>query len=199
MTLASDISNTITETDAFAILASFPLLGHVKIRFLLEYFGTAVEALEASESQIRTLPGFEKIAPCWNRWRQDSSWQRDLELAKEQNVELIPFTSPHFPKALLTTPDHPALLYVSGSLKAQDQRSIAIVGTRQASIYGNEMAETISKELAANGFTVVSGLARGIDTAAHRGALATGRTLAVIGSGLANIYPPPKRSPQKGL
>jgi DNA processing protein len=85
--------------------------------------------------------------------------------------------------------DPPALLYVKGDLLPQDQRCIAVIGTRQSSLYGNEMAEKISRELARHGFTVISGLARGIDTAAHRGALQGGRTLAVIGSGLANIYP----------
>jgi DNA processing protein len=78
---------------------------------------------------------------------------------------------------------------MQGELLKEDQRCLAIVGTRQASVYGQEMAHRLSRELAQAGFTIVSGLARGIDTAAHRGALEKGRTLAVLGSGLACIYP----------
>ena len=178
------------ELEAFAILASIPYLGAAKIRLLLQHFGSALQSLQASSAHLSCLPGFERILPHWNAWQKDRTWQDNLKLAAQHQAQLIPFTSPQFPKSLLEVPDHPALLYVCGELKVQNQqRCIAIVGTRNASIYGNEMAETISKSLAANGYTVVSGLARGIDTAAHRGALCTGRTLAVIGSGLARIYP----------
>ncbi len=184
----------VNELEAFAILASLPHIGATKIRLLLQHCGSACAALQLTEAQLRLLPGFERAIPHWNQWRTNSAWQRDLELAARLGAQLIPFTSPHFPKALLENADHPALLYVRGELKPQDQRSIAVVGTRQASIYGAEMAEAISSTLASHGFTVVSGLARGIDTAAHRGALRTGRTLAVIGSGLARIYPQENQS-----
>lgn len=178
------------ELEAFAILASIPNMGAAKIRLLLRRFGTAEEAVRTPASQIYGLPGFERIAPYWDARRQDKAWQCDLELVAKHNVKLIPFTSPQFPQALLEVTDHPAMLYVRGELKSEDLHSLAIVGTRQASIYGMEMADSISQALAANRFTIVSGLARGIDTAAHRGALRSGRTLAVIGSGLADIYPP---------
>lgn len=181
------------ETDAFAVLACTPNLGAVKIRLLLQEFGTALNALEASSSVIAKLPGFSRIAASWEQWRHRVDWQQDLALAKQLGAQLIPFTSPLFPKALLETPDHPALLYVQGQIKPQDQRSIAVVGTRHASIYGNEMALKISQDLASQGFTVISGLARGVDTSAHQGALKSGRTLAVIGSGLADIYPEENR------
>jgi len=177
------------EIEAFAYLASIPGLGSVKIKLLLEHFGSAIAAAEANASDIRQVPSFERIAADWDYQRKQKNWERDLELAAANETQLIQFTSPQFPKSLLSSADHPVLLYVRGKIHSQDHRSIAVVGTRQASIYGCEMAEEISKQLAANGFTVVSGLARGIDTAAHRGALQAGRTLAVIGSGLANIYP----------
>lgn len=178
-----------TELEAFAILASIPHLGAVKIRFLLEHFGSAIESIKATSSNISQLTGFERVLPHWQSWQKNPLWQRDIELAHEYGVQLIPFTDPQFPKRLLEIGNHPALLYVQGTLKPQDQRSIAIVGTRNSSIYGNEMAETIAQQLTAQGITVVSGLARGIDTAAHRGALKNGRTQAVIGSGLARLYP----------
>lgn len=178
-----------TELEAFAILASIPNLGAIKIRSLLDHFGSAQNALAAPPEQIALLPGFKQIGERWNGWKHNPSWQRDIELARRTGARLLPFTDPDFPKALLALPDHPALLYVRGTLLPQDKRSIAVVGTRNATIYGLEAAEAISRRLAACGFTVVSGLARGIDTAAHRGALEAGRTIAVIGSGLCKIYP----------
>jgi DNA processing protein len=90
---------------------------------------------------------------------------------------------------LLQISDHPILLYVKGKLICHDPKTIAIVGTRQATIYGLEMGEKFSRDLACRGFVVISGLARGVDTAAHQGALQSGNTYAVIGSGLANVYP----------
>ena len=179
-----------TELEAFVILSSIPHLGSVKIRFLVNHFGSAEEAIKAKINDLQGLPGFEKIIPNWGHWEKDPAWQINLELAEKLNVQILPYTHSQFPKMLLELPDHPALLYIKGTLKTQDQRAIAIVGTRNASIYGNEMAETIEIQLVGHGFTVVSGLARGIDTAAHQGALqAKGRTQAVIGSGLSRIYP----------
>ena len=179
-----------TESEAFAILTSTPGLGHAKIRLLIERFGTAAASLEKSAHDLEGLAGFDKIIPTWGQWDKNLTWKQDLHLADTLGARLVPYTDPLFPKHLLEIPDHPVLLYMRGEFKPQDQRSIAIVGTRQASIYGIEMAEAIGKELAASGFTVISGLARGIDTAAHKGALVKGRTIAVIGSGLADIYPP---------
>lgn len=177
------------ETEAFVILNSTPGLGPVKIRLLIERFGTAEKAVNGSAKDVANLPGLEKIAPQWGQWDKNENWKKDLALANAFGAAIIPYTHPLFPKQLLAIPDHPVLLYVQGELKPEDQRSIAVVGTRQATIYGIEMAENISKDLAAAGFTVISGLARGIDTAAHRGAMVKGRTIAVIGSGLADIYP----------
>ncbi|HEV8052803.1 MAG TPA: DNA-processing protein DprA [Parachlamydiaceae bacterium] len=182
------------ETEAFAVLTSIPYLGAIRIRFLVEKFGSALNALQTPTEQLEKLAGFDRILPHWNQWSKNTIWQNDLALVEKLGAELIPFTSPLFPKSLLEIPDHPALLYVQGELKSQDQHSIAIVGTRNASIYGNEMAHQIARDLASHGFSVISGLARGVDTSAHRGALERGgRTLAVIGSGLADIYPPENR------
>lgn len=184
-----------TEIEAFVILASIAGLGPIKIRKLIEHFGSAQETIHATESSIATLPGFEKMAAHWGAWKSESTWKEEIQFASKSNTIILPFTSPHYPKALLNIPDHPALLYVRGQLLPIDtQRSIAIIGTRQATIYGMEMAERLSRTLTSHGFTIISGLARGIDTAAHQGALINGRTIAVIGSGLNNIYPPENRS-----
>lgn len=185
------IDPMLSELEALVALSSIPMLGPIKIRLLIQYYGSALAALEASPTDIAELPDFgPKIAQGWTTWKHNGEWQQNLELANKLDVEIIPYTSPKYPKRLLDIADHPILLYVQGQLLPSDNRCIAIVGTRQASIYGKEMAEKFSHELAEAGFTIVSGLARGIDTSAHIGALATGRTIGVIGSGLANIYPP---------
>lgn len=178
------------DSEALVVLAATPHLGPIKTRLLLSYCGSAVKAIQTESDEISGLPGFgPKILQNWGWWHRDSSWQHNLDLAKRLGARVVPFTSPEYPKRLLELPDAPVLLYVKGELKPCDTQSIAVVGTRNSGHYGNEMAETLSRDLAASGFTVVSGLARGVDTAAHRGALAKGRTIAVIGSGLADIYP----------
>lgn len=182
------------DLEALIILSSLPQLGSVKIRLLLKAFGSPLEALNASAMELAELPGFgPKILAYWEEWKKNSKWKEDLQFAERENVQIIPFTDPRYPKRLLELSDFPILLYVAGELKPQDARSIAIVGTRQASVYGNQMAEKIAYDLARMGFTIVSGLARGIDTAAHQGALYKGRTIGVIGSGLGDIYPAENR------
>ena len=180
----------IHETEALAILTSIPHLGAVRIKQLIALYGSAVAVLEVDAKTISTLPELNQhILRNWGSWRKNRSWETNLELAEANGVELISYQDSRYPKRLLEIPDHPVLLYVKGKLEPKDTRCIAIVGTRQASIYGQELAEQTASYLAAMGYTVVSGLARGIDTAAHRGALQRGRTLAVIGSGLSRIYP----------
>lgn len=180
----------LSENEALLILTGIPLLGPIKIRLLVHHFGSALAALEASSEEVTELPGFSsKIAKGWKNWKKESGWEKNLELVQRYGVKLLAYTSPDYPKRLLEISDAPVLLYVLGEIKSIDQRCIAIVGTRQASIYGNDMAESIARDLAASGFTIVSGLARGIDTSAHKGALNRGRTIGVIGSGLANLYP----------
>jgi DNA processing protein len=185
----------LNELAALVALSAVPHLGSIKIRLLVQYFGSAIAAMEASASELKGLPGFgPKITEAWGHWNSNKLWMRDLELIERMQVQLISWTSPDYPRRLLEISDHPILLYVKGQLTRKDAQALAVVGTRQPTIYGLEMAEQFGRGLASHGFTVVSGLARGIDTAAHRGALQAGRTLAVIGSGLADIYPSENRA-----
>jgi DNA processing protein len=116
--------------------------------------------------------------------------EREIERARKLQVSIVTCQDPTYPGNLLNIYDYPPLLYVKGSLKPEEV-CVAVVGSRLASVYGRYTTERISRELALQGITIVSGLARGIDAAAHRGALAgKGRTIAVLGCGLDIIYPP---------
>lgn len=158
-----------SELEAILTLCHTPGLGSIRILKLIQEFGSAKNAILARN--IKTPP----------------SMQRDLELCDKHSVEIISYQDPRYPKELLELRDYPPILYIKGKLPGE--KKIGVVGTRIASIYGLESASNISQELAENGAAVVSGLARGIDTAAHLGALKSGTTIAVLGSGLANIYP----------
>jgi DNA processing protein len=178
------------ELEALVALSTVPYLGSIKIRLLVQHFGSAEAAITAPLDVIESLPGFgAKIMAGIESLKKNEEWKKEMDLVESMSVKLIPWTSPDYPKRLLAIEDYPALLYVRGEITRKDSQAIAVVGTRHPTIYGLEMAEKFGCELASLNFTIVSGLARGIDTAAHRGALKKGRTLAVIGSGLADVYP----------
>lgn len=179
------------ELEALLILTSMPNLGSIKIRLLVQHFGSALQAIKASIQDLSHLSGFgPKILESWCEVLKNQAWKKDLLLVEEHQANLITYLDPLYPKRLLELSDFPIILYLKGTFSKQDQqRGIAVVGTRHASLYGIEMAKKISYDLARAGFTIISGLARGIDTAAHQGALEAGRTIALLGSGLTNIYP----------
>lgn len=178
------------ELEALLILNNLPFIGSIKIRLLIQQFGSAIEALKAPLNEIAILPGFgPKILDAWKKRLSEKKWLEDFALIKKFGVKVIPYSSSQYPKNLLEILDFPLVLYVKGDFLRQEERSLAVVGTRQATIYGQEMAVRFSKGLAQAGYTIVSGLARGVDTFAHQGALEEGRTIAVLGSGLASIYP----------
>lgn len=124
----------------------------------------------------------------------------DLTLAQKFGAKVITIADPEYPQNLLQIPGAPLVLYCWGEFCPEDNLSLGIVGSRQASFYGLSSTEKFAVELVQKNLTIVSGLARGIDTCAHRGALkAGGRTLAVIGSGLSNIYPPENENLAKAI
>lgn len=178
------------EIEALLLLTTIPHLGSIRIRLLIQYYGSAVAALQATPTSLAEIPGFgPKILQAWEEGVKQEIGKYQLDLAERQGIQVIPYTSPNYPQRLLEITDYPPILYVKGQIKTRDQRCLAVVGTRHASIYGLEMARNMSRELAQAGFTVVSGLARGVDTAAHEGALMGGRTISVLGSGIGHIYP----------
>ena len=125
----------------------------------------------------------ERARPLLERAREAQT------LAASLGIEFVAWNDPRYPSRLLTIPDCPPLLWYQGSLSALDGPTLAIVGARSASVAGVEIADRLAADLAARGVTVVSGLARGVDGAAHRGAAHTGRTVAVMASGADRIYP----------
>ena len=126
----------------------------------------------------------ERAQPLLERARQVR------EAATSAGIAAIAWNDPRFPGRLLTIPDCPPLLWCRGRLEAFGAPAVAIVGARSASVAGVEIADRLAGDLAARGIVVVSGLARGVDGAAHRGAVRTGRTVAVMGSGADRVYPP---------
>ena len=159
---------------------------------LLERFGSAGRVLDAPESSLRDVPGVgPKVAQKVARARQEVDAEAELELCRRMGVRLVAQGDDGYPPPLGEIPDPPSLLYIRGSIEPADQLAIALVGSRKCTPYGLRIAEKLATSLARVGLTVVSGLARGIDAAAHRGALlGGGRTLAVMANGLAEVYPP---------
>jgi DNA processing protein len=161
-------------------------------RALLDRFGTPRAVLAAARSQLREVPGVgpkltERIAAA----SDEIDVEAQIALCREHGLAILTESHPGYPRVLREIHDPPGVLFVRGRIEPQDALAIAIVGTRHATPYGLQQAERLAGSLARAGLTIVSGLARGIDAAAHRGALAAGgRTLAILGSGVLNIYPP---------
>lgn len=166
-------------------------LGPVWIKRLLAYFDhDPIKIWQAPYEELeKALHGRCSLIESM----QQIVWEdveKDYKIAQSQNIELIMLHAPGYSRQLTNIYDPPPVLYRQGTWCEQDEQAIAIVGTRHPSPYGLRQAYRLAKELATQGITVVSGLARGIDIAAHRGALAGhGRTLAVLGSGLGCLYP----------
>jgi DNA processing protein len=179
-----------TRLEALVGLNLVPEIGSIRLNILLELFGTPQNLLNAPYEKLISVLGIgEKIAHNITSLKKEDV-EKEFQLAQKHNLKIITQDDPEYPENLKKIYDPPIVLYIKGDLLAQDKLSIAIVGSRRASFYGLTAAEKFAYELANLGFTVVSGLAYGIDTQAHKGALrAKGRTLAVLGNGLANIYP----------
>jgi DNA processing protein len=177
-------------------LLSIPGIGAQKIRALMNAFGTPSDVFRAAPQDLRRIPGMreEHAANILHRSGDTEFADAQMRLAEECSVRILSLWNPGYPELLSAIYDPPVLLFLKGSFSEADNRSIAVVGTRHPSSYGEASAEQITRELVRHGICIVSGLARGIDTAAHTAALqAGGRTIAVTGSGLDVPYPPENR------
>lgn len=178
-------------TEASIALNLIPDLGPVRLGRLLEAFGSADKVLAAKRSDLMRVDGIrDEIAAAIMDWENRVDLAKELQHVSDFGASVITRLSPEYPRALREIHNPPFLLYVWGTIEERDHRAIAVVGSRKTSHYGLDCAKKLSYQLAFAGYTVVSGLARGIDTAAHMAAIAAkGRTIAVIGSGLMDLYP----------
>lgn len=166
-----------------------------KLLSLIDRFKTAENIVNANISELIAKGGFdERLAKVIFNSIKKINIEREIALIEKYKLNVVILKDEKYPKILRTIFDPPLVLYHKGEFKDSDLYSIAVVGCRKPSFYGRALAEKISSDLVKKDLTVVSGMARGIDTVAHRSSLKSrGRTIAVLGSGFANIYPPENR------
>ena len=181
-----------TDTEAHIALNMIPRLGPVRLRALLAAFGTPQNVLAAPPEALARVEGVgPAVAESVAGWERAVDLAGELRRIRERGARVLIPSDAEYPAALRDIHDPPIALYVRGELTERDRHGIGVVGPRKPSHYATEAAKRLSYQLAYAGLTVFSGLARGIDTAAHQGALAAkGRTVAVLGSGFGHLYPP---------
>ncbi|MFA5092629.1 MAG: DNA-processing protein DprA [Candidatus Omnitrophota bacterium] len=173
---------------ALVSLNLIPQVGSVRLEALLNRFQLPQNIFKANLNDLIAVVG-EKIGMSIHSFNI-KLLEKDLALAKKANIKIVTLFDADYPQVLKEIPGAPIVLYILGDITAQDNLAVGIVGSRRASLYGLNSAEKFAAGLAAQGITIVSGMARGVDTYAHRGALKVkGRTIAVIGSGFNHIYP----------
>jgi DNA processing protein len=169
-------------------------IGAVRFRALLNAFGDASEAWHASPQALRNAGLSQKLVENLQQVRSQVSLEQVWESIERQAITVLTWEDELYPRRLKEIDQPPPVLYTRGELVETDEWAVAIVGTRRVTAYGRQVTEEIASFLARNGVTVVSGMARGVDTIAHRAALsAGGRTIAVLGSGVDRVYPPENR------
>ncbi len=183
----------------FWICLSLAGLGPVRIKRLLETCGAVEKIFRLSSSELEEagIPG--KIARNIVEWER-LPWKKETDFCEKNGISVVTIQDEEYPAPLKQIFDPPSFLFVKGSLPSGNSILFSIVGTRNPSTYGMKMAEKFAEELTYCGFVIVSGMARGIDTAAHNGALkAGGRTIAVTGCGFGQCYPPENKNLSKRI
>lgn len=171
-----------------------PGVGRVRLGRLIEHFGNLGNAWRATGAELTAAGLDARSVRAIVAARPALDLDAEMERLERSGVRAVPQDDPLFPRRLREIYDSPPVLYVRGSYVPGDEWALAVVGTRRPTMYGREVTERLTADLVRNGITVVSGLARGIDTIAHRAALAAGgRTVAVLASGVDIIYPPENR------
>jgi DNA processing protein len=170
-------------------------IGSVRFKALLDVFGNPETAWNASAEAWLNAGLNQKIIESFQRVRKGVSLDQVWERIQSLGAQVLTWDDEAYPRLLKEIDQPPPVLYIRGSLILEDDWSVAIVGTRRVTAYGRQVAEEVATTLAHNGVTVVSGLARGVDSIAHQSAIsAGGRTLAVLGNGVDVIYPPENRN-----
>jgi DNA processing protein len=198
MTVSVKSPKELKEKDlrSWIILNSIPGVGSSLFQKLISIFGSPESVLSAKYSELCSVKSLNlslnaDLARCIVDRRCLVDADLELELAKKHGCRLITFDDAEYPANLRSTPDPPPILYVKGKLLEVDSVAISIIGSRNSTTYGKAACEFFSRQLTTLGVTIVSGMAKGIDTIAHKSALeANGRTIAVLGNGLSRAYPP---------
>ncbi len=179
-------------TEALVALNLVEHVGPVRVRQLLDHFGDAPAILRASRAQLLQVRGIgEDTANAIANWEKTVDLAGELQRVRDFGCRVLTPADAEYPELLRQIYDPPIALYVKGALTDRDKNAVAMVGSRRTTHYGQETARKLAYQLAYTGVTVVSGGARGIDTAAHQGALsAKGRTVAVLGTGINLVFPP---------
>jgi DNA processing protein len=183
---------TPSELKSWLALSTVPNVGPIRFISLVKHFGSPDAVLSASEKELSKFPEIGTVIASNIKGKVD--WElaeKQFELIEKNQVQLLTFRDEAYPENLKSIYDPPPFLFTRGKIKKEDKNAIAVVGCRAASSYGRQITEKIGRELAKRGITIISGLARGIDSIGHLSALKeNGRTIAVFGSGLDVIYPP---------
>ena len=172
-----------------------PGMGPVTCKKLVVHFGSPEKVLSAGRSDLAGVTPLrqESLAALFGEGRQqlEDLVKKEIDRAEEKDISIIPYDDPLYPALLKNIHDPPMVLYVKGNPEFLNCKGLGIVGSRSATHYGKSVAEQLANSLSRQGFSIVSGLALGIDTAAHQGTLAVkGKTIAVLGCGLDIVYPP---------
>jgi len=191
MLITAPFEESMNEREAHIALNMMDKVGPVGVRSLAAELGSVSAIFDAPEKDLVRARGVGRdMAKAIAAQRDSVDWQGEIERAERFGARIVTQLDEEYPRPLLKIHDPPLALYVWGRLESRDRHSLAVVGTRRPTHYGRESARSLSFGLAKNGWTVTSGLARGIDTEAHRGALkAKGRTIAVLGGALDCLYP----------
>lgn len=197
----SGYKNSLEKVKNWILLSKISSYGFSGINNLVEKVGSPDEIISAPLEKIKHVSKIEKDTIKLIRKKAlEISLEDDYRLIQKHNVKLIKYTDPSYPDSLKNISDPPFLIYLRGELKKEDEKAVALVGTRRATAYGKIAAKKLARELARAGLTIVSGMARGIDTCAHEGALEEGgRTIAVLGCGVDIVYPPENNSLMKEI
>ena len=184
-----------TDTLAWLALWGLPGVGPVLFHRLVQAFGSPAQVFTTPLKELRAIRGISTaMAQGILGFRDWDRVEEQLSRLKAFGGQMLTLDAPYYPARLKEIPFPPPLIFVKGEIKTEDSLALAMVGTRGASYYGTKTCRNLARELAYRGVTVVSGLARGIDSAAHQGSLeGGGRTLAVLGCGLDVVYPPENR------
>ena len=169
-------------------------IGSVRFKMLLDAFGDPEAAWNASPEALLEVGLSRKVVESFQRVRKDVSLEQVSDRLNSLRVQVITWEDDTYPRHLKEIDQPPPVIYLRGNLLPEDEWAVAVVGTRKVTAYGRQVTEEVASALARNGVTIVSGLARGVDSIAHQAALnAGGRTLAVLGNGVDRVYPPENR------